>query len=404
MHRMIHSLHLFPLYTDTVWFNKCTSVKGKILLAPPLWSSNTKTEKNTRTVNVLSIQELLYQLLFFQLDCCFPYSFECVLSEMESGALLLSLNYKKKTKSNKFFHFHCLESFRYLFSFGSTAWRTSGCTLRWRQARCWTTPVMSPHSPLTSRWLWRELDPQRSQLTWTSSENTTSSTTRTSFTLQPHTPSHSMNQQHLFTSVVLLVHKSGCHKDKQHHLVDAGVLRDDLSGRPVWWAVLNWFLMWTPRLKESSWKRRYRKCPEWTDRRWFKCERKVNCYLILRKAKTNVTWFIVYIWRVGPFLYKWKPVTFTPFTQITEQEPVLWLLCRSQGSAPSCGGWLGPACSVMKAHLHHKASRPSRAHWTPLWCWTSLGWRPLVTTGLFVVDLRCLHISSIQQMFLLAAA
>lgn len=136
-------------------------------------------------------------------------------------------------------------------------WLTSGCTPRWRQVRCWTTPVTSPHSPLTSRWLWREPDLQRSPLTWTSSENTTSSTTRTSFTSQPRTPSRSMTPQHLFTSVVLLVHKSWRQNDQQHPVVDAGVLREDLSGRPVWWAVLNWFLMWTPRLKESSWKRRY---------------------------------------------------------------------------------------------------------------------------------------------------
>lgn len=239
MYRMIHSLHLFPLYTDTVWFNKCTSVKNKILLAPPLWSSNAKTEKKkiTRTVNanVLTVWKE---------------------AEMKAGALLLSLNYKK-TKLNKFFHLRGLKSFRYLFRFGSMVWWTSGCTLRWRRARCWTTPVMSPRSPRTSRWPWRERDLQRSQLTWTSSENTTSSTTRTSFTLQPRTPSHSMTQQHLFTSVALLVRKSWCRQDKQHHLVDAGVLRDDLSGSPVWWAVPNWFLMWTPRLKESSWKRRY---------------------------------------------------------------------------------------------------------------------------------------------------
>lgn len=85
-----------------------------------------------------------------------------------------------------------LEPCRCLSSFGSMVWLTFGFTLRLELARCLTMHAMSPHSLLTSRWLWRELDPPRSRQTWTSSENTTSSSMRTSFTLLPRTPSQSM--------------------------------------------------------------------------------------------------------------------------------------------------------------------------------------------------------------------
>lgn len=84
------------------------------------------------------------------------------------------------------------ETCRCLSSFGSMVWLTFGFTLRLELAQCLTMHAMSPHSLLTSRWLWRELDPPRSRQTWTSSENTTSSSMRTSFTLLPRTPSQSM--------------------------------------------------------------------------------------------------------------------------------------------------------------------------------------------------------------------
>ena len=142
-------------------------------------------------------------------------------------------------------------------------------------------------------------------------------------------------------------------KLKQPDSVHTVMLRRGLLGRSIWWDVLNWFSMWTPRHRGSSWKRRY--CQIYFDQ----CLNKVLGEIV------ELSWsFVGQLSEIGIFCLSF-----------------LWLSDRSRGNAPSCGGWRGPACCVTKAPLHRRASQPSRVHWTPLWCWTSLGSQLLVTTG-----------------------